>query len=165
MLKQLVLSAALLGAATAALAQSAAAPAAAKPQAQAAPALTPEQQAQLREQNTKMEQAALQVALQVDQSQTGIVWDNASSIMKQAVQRDAFIKQTDTDRKQVGKPVSRKLAAITRSASQGGATPAGYYVNVSFATQFANQKQPIRELISFHLDPDKVWRVSGYTLH
>lgn len=168
MLKQIVLSAALLGASTAALAQSAAAPAAAKPQtqAQAAPALTPEQQAQLREQNTKMEQAALQVAQQVDQGKTGSVWDGASSVAKQAVQRDAFVKQVDADRKQVGKLVSRKFATITRSASQGGAkaTPAGYYVNVSFATQFANQKQPIRELISFHLDTDKVWRVAGYTL-
>ncbi|MBA2079283.1 DUF4019 domain-containing protein [Rhodanobacter sp. PCA2] len=166
MLKQIVLSAALLGVSTAALAQSAAAPAAAKPQtqAQAAPALTPEQQAQLREQNTKMEQAALQVALQVDQGKTGSVWDGASSVAKQAVQRDAFVKQVDADRKQAGNLVSRKFATITRSASQGGATPAGYYVNVSFATQFANRKQPIRELISFHLDTDKVWRVAGYTL-
>lgn len=77
---------------------------------------------------------------------------------------DAFVKQISADRSTVGKPVSRKIAAITRSESKGGGTPAGYYINVSFATQFSNEKQLVRELVSFHLDSDKTWRVSGYTL-
>jgi len=35
---------------------------------------------------------------------------------------------------------------------------------VAFATRFANEKAVVRELVSFHLDNDHVWRVSGYTL-
>jgi hypothetical protein len=165
MLRQLVLSATLLAAPAAVLAQSqpGAAPAGSRAR-QAAPALTAEQQAEIRKQDATMTQAALQVAQLVDQGQAGKVWDGASSAAKQVAPRDAFVKQVDADRRQVGKLVSRKLAAITRSGSRGGATPAGYYINVSFATQFANEKQPVRELVSFHLDPDKVWRVSGYTL-
>ncbi len=164
MFKQLVLSTALLAASTAALAQSKPAAAPAQPQAQAAPALTPEQQAAVQKQDANMAQAALQVAQLIDQGKAGEVWDGASTVAKQAVKRDDFVKQVDSDRSKVGKPASRKLAAITRSASKGGATPEGFYINVSFATQFANEKQPVRELISFHLDSDKTWRVSGYTL-
>lgn len=154
MFKPLALSVALLVVSTAALAQS-------KP---AAPALTPAQQAQVQKQDAQMAQAALQVAQLVDQGKTGEVWDGASAIAKQVVKREAFVAQVDADRKQVGKPLSRKLATITRNASSGGATPAGYYINVNFATRFANTSQPVRELVSFHLDPDKVWRVAGYTL-
>jgi len=36
-------------------------------------------------------------------------------------------------------------------------------LNVNFATQFYNSAKPTRELISFHLDNDKKWRLSGYT--
>lgn len=161
MLKQLVLSTALLAASTAAFAQ--AKPAGAPAQ-QAAPALTPEQQAAIQKQDASMAQGAQVVAQMIDQGKTGEVWDGASAVAKGAVNRADFVKQVDADRKKVGKLVSRKLAAITRSASKGGATPEGYYINVSFATQFANEKQPVRELVSFHLDSDKTWRVSGYTL-
>jgi hypothetical protein len=42
--------------------------------------------------------------------------------------------------------------------------PAGLYININYATRFAKTQKPVRELISFHLDSDKVWRVAGYTL-
>jgi hypothetical protein len=29
--------------------------------------------------------------------------------------------------------------------------------------QFADAKQPIRELVLFHFDTERQWRVSGYT--
>ena len=163
MFKQFVLSAALLTASTAVLAQSkpAAAP---QPQAKAAPALTPEQQAAMQKQDASMAQGALLVAQLVDQGKAGEVWDSASAVAKQVVNKADFVKQVDADRAKAGKLVSRKLVTVTRSASPGGKTPAGNYINVNFASQFANEKQPIRELVSFHLDSDKTWRVSGYTL-
>lgn len=161
MFKQLVLSAALLATPLALPAQT---PAAQPAKAQAAPSLTPQQQAQLKKQNAQMAQAALQVAQLVDQGKAGEVWDGASAVAKQIVKRDAFIQQTASSRQQAGKLQGRQLAAITRTASSGGKTPAGDYINVNFATRFANAKQPVRELVSFHRDSDKVWRVSGYTL-
>ncbi|MBD8899769.1 DUF4019 domain-containing protein [Rhodanobacter sp. DHG33] len=165
MFKQIALSAALLAAPAALLAQSqpAATPAAGQAN-QAAPALTPQQLAAIKQQNEAMAQGAARVAQMIDQGQAGQVWDGASSGTKQVVARDSFVKQIAADRAQVGKLVSRKLAAISRSQSTDGRAPAGIYINVSFATQFANEKQPVRELISFHLDSDKTWRVSGYTL-
>jgi hypothetical protein len=42
--------------------------------------------------------------------------------------------------------------------------PVGRYANIAFASKFANAKQPARELVSFHLESDKTWRVAGYTL-
>lgn len=164
MFKQIILSAALLAASTAVMAQSKPAAAPAKAPTAAAPALTPEQQAAVEKQNSQMAQAALQVAQLVDQGKVGEVWDGASPVAKAVVKRDAFVKSVDADRAKVGKVQERKLAGITRSESKGGTTPAGYYINVNFATKFTNEKQPIRELISFHLDQNKEWRVSGYTL-
>ena len=165
MIKKLSLAAALLAVSAVALAQPQAAPAQAKPQAPAAaPALTPEQQAQIQQQNAQFVQAATQIAQLVDQGKAGDVWDNASTVAKQVVKRDAFAQSVNADRKAVGAVVSRNVASITRSESNGSPAPAGFYVNVAFATQFANEKQPVRELVSFHLDNDKLWRVSGYTL-
>lgn len=162
MFKHITLSTVLLAAPMALLAQSQ--PVAAARTHQAAPALTEQQAAAIRQQNVAMAQGAARVAQMIDQGHAAQVWDDASSVAKQVVSREAFVRQIDADRAQVGKLVSRKLAAITRSESRGGGTPAGYYINVSFATRFANEKQPVRELVSFHLDSDKTWRVSGYTL-
>ena len=165
MFKSLLLPLLLLGVATGAFAQTpktAAAPAAT--QAAAAAQLTPEQKAQLEKQNAQMEQASLQVAAMVDQNKVGEVWDGASSIAKQANTRADFVTRIGADRAKLGTPTSRKLAAITRTQSKGGKVPAGNYVNVNYATKFSKASQPIRELISYHLDADNVWRVAGYTV-
>jgi len=127
---------------------------------QAAPQPTPEQQRQ----NQQMEQAALQVAQMVDQDKVGQIWDGASSVTKQIVSRDAFVRGVDADRRTVGTPEARSLALLTYSQSDGRKLPPGLFANVAFATHFANEKQPVRELISFHLDNDHVWRVTGYSV-
>jgi len=109
-------------------------------------------------------QAALQVALLVDQHKVGEVWDGASPIAKQLVTRDAFVRQISADRQVLGALLSRSVAGVSYRQSAGGQIPQGSYANVAFATQFANTRQTVRELISFHLDNDHVWRVSGYSL-
>lgn len=115
-------------------------------------------------QNQQMEQAALQVAQLVDKNQAAQIWDGASMVTKQLISRDAFIHGVAADRKTVGAPVTRNLAQVSYSQGDGKRLPTGIFANVSFATRFANEKQPVRELISFHLDDDHVWRVAGYTL-
>lgn len=157
-----LLLALLLGAPLAASAQSPAPATAAAPQ--TATALTPEQKAALEKQNAQMAQAALRIANMVDQNQTGQVWDGSSSVNKQIATRASFVQSVGADRARAGALKTRKLQAITRTSSKGGQVPAGIYINVSYATQFANTPKPVRELISFHLDSDKVWRVAGYTL-
>lgn len=116
------------------------------------------------QQNQKVAPAALQVALLVDQHKVGEVWDGASPIAKQLVTRDAFVRQVSADRQVLGALLSRSVAGVSYRQSAGGQIPQGSYANVAFATQFANTRQTVRELISFHLDNDHVWRVSGYSL-
>ena len=128
--------------------------------------LTGEQQAQLARQDADMTQAALQVMQLIDQNRAGDVWDGASPVMKQAVSRDDFVNQITTDRNTLGAVSGRANPVVTRTqgGEAGGAVPAGLYINVASASTFANQSQPVRELVSFRLDEDQVWRVTGYTL-
>ena len=158
----LVLLASLLAVAGSASAQQAATPAAA-PAAQQQ--LTAEQQAQLVRQDAEMSGAAAQVIQLVDQGKAAEIWQGASPVAKAVVTQQDFVTQLSADRKQLGAPTERKQVAVTRAAyAAGGAVPAGNYINVVFATRFANVAEPVRELVSFHLDDDKTWRVSGYSV-
>lgn len=127
--------------------------------------LTPAQQAQVTRQDAEMSKAAARVVQLVDTGKTAEVWDGASRVAKAVVTREAFVSQISADRKKLGAAGERKRVAVTRSAyAAGGQVPAGNYINVVYATRFANSPQPVRELVSFHLDEDKTWRVSGYSL-
>lgn len=155
--------ASLLVVATAASAQQAATPAPA-PAAQAQQ-LTAEQQAQVARQDAEMSGAAAQVIQLMDQGKSAEIWDGASPVAKAVVNRQDFVTQIAADRTRLGAPTERKQVAVTRAAyAAGGAVPAGNYINVVFATRFANAAEPVRELVSFHLDDDKTWRVSGYSV-
>lgn len=166
MLKRLILPAALLLAATpvAFAQQQAKAPAttAAQPAQQK---LTPEQQQAIMKFRQTMAANAESIAKLIDQGKAGDVYDQASNVAKQSISRNDFVSGVTRQRDNVGKLVSRKLAAVTHSVSKGeNKLPAGDYINVVFASQFGSEKAPIRELVSYHYDNDKVWRVSGYTL-
>jgi uncharacterized protein DUF4019 len=128
-------------------------------------ALTPQQQAQLAKQNADMSKAALQVMQMVDANQIGQVYDTASATMKRMVTRDDFVKQITIDRNRLGKVSARGNPAVSRSQfPAGAAVPAGFYLNVAVPTTFAKSQTPVRELVSFRLDEDKTWRLSGYSL-
>lgn len=163
-----VLASLLLAFAGAASAQQATQPARApaqKPQATQQPQLTPEQRAQVARQDAEMTSAATRVVQMVDQNKSAEVWAGASPVAKGAVPADEFVKQIALDRQKLGAVTERKQLAVTRAVyPAGGEVPAGNYVNVVYATKFANAPQPVRELVSFHLDDDKVWRVSGYSV-
>jgi hypothetical protein len=146
--------------------QPAARPQAARPVAAApAPKLTPEQQAAVAKQDAEISSAALRIAQMVDQGKTGEVYDMASATAKKVVTRQDFINGITADRAKVGAPTGRSKPVVTRTRSEGTAQiPAGLYLNVSFPTKFAKLAQPVRELVSFRLDEDKVWRLTGYSL-
>ena len=127
--------------------------------------LTPEQRAALAKQDADMTQAALAVLQLVDGNRIGEVLDGASAAMKQAVPRDEFIKQVTIDRNRLGAVGTRATPEVSRSLFRPGQqVPEGLYINVRLATTFASNPQPVRELVSFRLDEDRVWRVSGYSL-
>ncbi|WP_449467309.1 DUF4019 domain-containing protein [Stenotrophomonas humi] len=129
------------------------------------PVLNAAQQAQLARQDEEMTLAAQRVAQLVDTNQAAQVWDGASAVARKAVTRDQFATSVGADRNRLGALVSRGKPSITRVQYPAGTSvPEGIYVNVSFPTRFANNAQPVRELVSFRLDEDKVWRASGYSL-
>jgi len=131
----------------------------------AQPALTPAQQAELAKQNAEMIQAAQKVLQMVDAGQLPQLWDGASTVAKRAVTREVFASQITAQRKRLGAIAGRGPAVVTRVRYNAGASvPAGLYVNVSFPTRFANAPQPVRELVSFRLDEDRIWRLAGYSL-
>jgi hypothetical protein len=141
------------------------APARPAPTAPARPALTPAQQAQVQKQDQEMVAAALKVATLVDAGRAGEVWKGASAVARRSVTEQAFVAQLDSDRKRLGALVSRGQPVVTRVQYRAGATvPEGLYVNVSFPTRFTNSTQPVRELVSFRFDEDKVWRLAGYSV-
>jgi hypothetical protein len=145
------------------------APAPARPAPDAAaaprPVLTPAQQAQVREQDAEMSAAALKVAQLVDANRAAVAWRGASAVAKKTVTEPAFVAQLAADRKRLGTLASRGQPTVTRVKYAAGATvPEGLYINVSFPTRFANSAQPVRELVSFRLDEDRVWRLAGYSV-
>lgn len=128
---------------------------------------TAAEQAQRAKLEQQMAQAATRVAQMIDANQIGEVWDGSSNIAKSAVPRADFIKQISTDRTTLGAVGKRTVHGVSLSQSNGSNKnlPAGIYANVVFSTTFAKSRQPVRELVSFHLDSDKTWRLAGYTLH
>ena len=127
--------------------------------------LTPEEKAQVARQDAEVTSAAARVVQMVDQNKAGEIWAGASSVAKGSVAQDEFVKQIALDRQKLGAVKERKQLAVTRAVyPAGGRVPAGNYVNVVYATKFAKVPEPVRELVSFRLDDDKIWRVSGYSL-
>jgi hypothetical protein len=140
-------------------------PAPTAPAAPARPALSPAQQAQLQKQDAEMAAAGLQVAQLVDANRAAEAWKGASAVARKSVTEQAFVSQLGSDRKRLGALTSRGQPVVTRVKYAAGATvPEGLYINVSFPTRFANSAQPVRELVSFRLDEDRVWRLAGYSV-
>jgi len=142
------------------------APARPAPAAPAArPVLSPAQQAQVQKQDAEMTAAALQVARLIDANRAGEAWKGASDVAKKSVTEQAFVSQLTADRQRLGALASRGQPVVTRVKYAAGATvPEGLYINVSFPTRFANSAQPVRELVSFRFDEDRIWRLAGYSV-
>jgi len=133
--------------------------------AQQTPDAFADQQAGLARQDEQMRQAGWEVMYMMDFGQMGDVWDLASQTMKNVVAREEFVGQMVSDRVRLGALVERGSPTITRSSSDGSAgVPAGLYLNITSVTRFANQAAPVRELVSFRFDEDRIWRVTGYSL-
>lgn len=126
--------------------------------------LTPEQRAAIQKQDQVLVKYAESIVAMIDNGQSGQVWDQASDVAKKTVSREQFVKAIEGDHARLGKMTSRKVAGVTRALSNGREKlPEGLYVNVNFATQFSKDAKPVLEKVSFHLDNDKKWRLSGYT--
>jgi len=138
---------------------------AAAPAATTVPPLSREERARRAAQDAEIVAAARQVVSLVDGGRMDEVWEGASPAMKRAVPKAEFVRQLALDRRRLGVVVSRAAPAVGRERyAAGSRVPQGAYLNIAFPTRFTRTEGSIRELVSFRLDEDRVWRVSGYSV-
>lgn len=87
-------------------------------------------------------------------------WDEAASLVKDAVAQDKWGQSIAGARRPLGAVVSRTVKSRTYAKTLPGA-PDGQYVVIHYATKFEN-KQSAVETITPMMDTDGKWRVSGY---
>ncbi len=96
----------------------------------------------------------------VDEGKYGESWQQASSIFRDAITKDAWARQVASARAPLGAVESRKLKIAKYETSLPGA-PDGKYVVIQYATSFANKKSAV-ETVTPMLGKDGRWHVSGY---
>jgi hypothetical protein len=87
-------------------------------------------------------------------------WDEAAAVAKKTATREVWSQNLEKIRRPLGKMVSRRVYSVDYSTNLPGVPP-GQYVVIIFATAFENKPQAFERIIPT-LDPDGVWRVSGY---
>jgi hypothetical protein len=87
-------------------------------------------------------------------------WDAAAKAFKGAVTKEQWTHALAGVRPPLGKVVSRKVTSRQYTEKVPGA-PDGKYVILQYATVFEKKASAV-EVITPMLDPDGVWRVSGY---
>ncbi|RJF90253.1 DUF4019 domain-containing protein [Sphingomonas cavernae] len=140
----------------------AAAQAPAPRQAQAQPQSTPQQRLDL---NALMN-VAIRALQAIDQNRAGEIWDSFSAQAKSKVTKKDFVAQVNQARSPLGAVTERDWAMLERQIFPAGNAqiPPGQYITVRFAARF--QTGAIKgEQVSFRLDEDGVWRVTGYSMH
>jgi len=113
-----------------------------------------------------MVRGGLQAIQMIDQAKVGELWDGAAAGARKRAPRADFIGQVTKARSPLGAAQQRTWVAVNRQVVNDADTDlTGQYVSVEYETRFANKPAAmVRELVSFHLDRDGVWRFSGYVL-
>jgi len=96
----------------------------------------------------------------VDAAEYQASWEQAAKLFKGAVTREQWVQAVKGTRAPLGKLVSRKVKSSHYTEKVPGA-PDGKYVILQFETVFENKASAV-ETVTPMLDPDGVWRVSGY---
>jgi len=107
--------------------------------------------------------AGMRVVMAIDAGQTANLWDESSTITKKSVTREAFTAGIANSRQPFGRIGNRNWFSVRRQSADGNGLPPGLYASTEFLAEVAG-KPPIRELVSFRLDEDGVWRFSGYAV-
>ncbi|KGB92641.1 DUF4019 domain-containing protein [Burkholderia cepacia] len=99
---------------------------------------------------------------QLDAGQYGAVWTDAAPFVKARFKQDQFAAQMQQARQSVGAVDHRGWAQITRIRySNSSSMPDGLYANVDYTTTLASGAT-VYEKLSFRLDDDGRWRLTGY---
>lgn len=108
-------------------------------------------------------QNGLQVLKQIDDGQTGDVWENAAPFVKARFPKAELANTLRQSRQTVGTIALRTWASVNRIRYQQDTTttPAGLYANVDYSTRLADGRT-VFELLSFRQEADGAWRLTGY---
>ena len=96
----------------------------------------------------------------VDKGGYDASWDQAAKLLKGAVTKEQWGKTAAGVRTPLGAVVSRKVKSREYTEKLPG-VPDGKYVVIQFETVF-DKKAAAVETVTPMLEPDGVWRVSGY---
>jgi len=106
-------------------------------------------------------QSAAESWLQLtDAGNAGASWDQAAKLFKSAVTKEQWTQALAGVRPPLGKVISRKVTSRQYSEKVPG-FPDGKYVTIQYETVFEKKASAV-ETITPMLDPDGIWRVSGY---
>lgn len=107
---------------------------------------------------------AMSVVRAIDAGQAAQLWDAASTVTRSSVKRETFAGSVTKVRNPLGAASGREWLSVSRQTGGGqGGLPAGNYISVELATRFSGNRTA-RELVSFRLDDDGVWRFTGYVI-
>ena len=96
----------------------------------------------------------------VDQGKYEESWTEAARLFKSAVTKEKWKDALAAARPPLGKLLSRKLKSRQQTKTLAGA-PDGEYLVIQYDSSFESKKEAT-ETITPMLDPDGIWRVSGY---
>ncbi len=96
----------------------------------------------------------------VDAGEYQASWEQAAKLFKGAVTQEQWVQVAKGTRAPLGKLVSRKVKSRQYTEKLPDA-PDGEYVVIQFDSAFENKASAV-ETATPMLDPDGVWRVSGY---
>ncbi|QCP54450.1 DUF4019 domain-containing protein [Trinickia violacea] len=103
------------------------------------------------------------VVQQIDAGHFGEIWDDTAPFVKAKIPKDQWVLDTRTSRQSFGAVAARGWASVTRIryAANASGIPAGLYANVNFTTALV-QGGAVYELLSFRLENDGKWHLTGY---
>lgn len=115
---------------------------------------------------SELVRGGLQAIRMIDDAKIGELWDGATSAARKRVTRSDFVSQVAKARAPLGAPQQRTWVAVNRQViANSDPELAGHYINIEYETRFANNANTTaRELVTFYLGSDSVWRFSGYVL-
>ncbi len=96
----------------------------------------------------------------VDEGNYAASWEQAARVFKGAVKQADWGQMAGGVRAPLGRLVSRKLKSRAYTEQMPGA-PDGKYVVIQYDSVFEHKSSAV-ETVTPMVDPDGVWRVSGY---
>ena len=105
------------------------------------------------------EKQALGFLQYLDQGRYADSYSYTSRLIRSNLSRSAFAQEIGKDRDQQGAKANRKLLNVSYTTTLKGA-PAGRYVVIQYATDFANKKDQVETLTMSY--ENGYWRVAGW---